>query len=91
MLSCKADTLRTARGGEHAFRTHSIPGSPAARVAEAVEEFKGHDVVFCTVGSTRAQAGSAKAFHKIDFGVVDDSAKAAKEAGVPHFRCVRCG
>lgn len=60
-----------------------------ASAAEATEAFADHDVVFCAVGTTRGQAGSAQAFYKVDFQVPADSAKAAKAAGVPHFRRAR--
>lgn len=52
----------------------------------AVEDFRGHDVCFCAVGTTRAQAGSAAAFFRVDYHMVEDSAKAARAAGVPHYR-----
>ncbi|CAG8537947.1 941_t:CDS:2 [Paraglomus brasilianum] len=50
---------------------------------EKVDDFKdvfvGHDVVFCTLGTTRAQAGSASRFVEIDKGYVISSAKIIKQ------------
>ncbi|CAG8648994.1 10596_t:CDS:2, partial [Acaulospora colombiana] len=43
------------------------------------EEFVGHDVVFNTFGTTRALAGSAENFERIDKGYVIRSAKIIKE------------
>ncbi|KAI8908758.1 hypothetical protein DFJ77DRAFT_128713 [Powellomyces hirtus] len=40
----------------------------------------GHDVFFCTFGTTRAQAGSAEAFEKIDRDYVLNAAKLFKSA-----------
>ncbi|KAJ3282261.1 hypothetical protein HK104_010982 [Borealophlyctis nickersoniae] len=42
--------------------------------------FAGHDVVFCALGTTRAQAGSAEAFRKIDHDYVLNAAKVFKSA-----------
>ncbi|KNC97431.1 uncharacterized protein SPPG_07354 [Spizellomyces punctatus DAOM BR117] len=49
---------------------------------ENLEEsvFAGHDVMFCTFGTTRAQAGSAEAFQKIDRDYVLNAAKLFKSA-----------
>uniref|UniRef100_A0A915C4X9 Protein HTATIP2 n=2 Tax=Parascaris TaxID=6254 RepID=A0A915C4X9_PARUN len=50
------------------------------------KEFDGASVVFCALGTTRAQAGAA-GFYKVDHDYVVECARAAKAAGVPHF-CV---
>jgi oxidoreductase len=47
--------------------------------------FAGADAVFCTLGSTRAAAGSAAAFRTVDLDYVDKAAAAARAARVPHF------
>ncbi|KAI8609987.1 hypothetical protein BC830DRAFT_1147822 [Chytriomyces sp. MP71] len=49
------------------------------------------DVVFCCLGTTRADAGSAEAFRKVDFDHVVDSAKTARTLGVPYFGLVTSG
>lgn len=46
--------------------------------------FKGDDVFIC-LGTTRAKAGSAAAFRKVDFDYVVESARLAKEQG-----CKQC-
>uniref|UniRef100_A0A0M3HQX2 Protein HTATIP2 n=2 Tax=Ascaris TaxID=6251 RepID=A0A0M3HQX2_ASCLU len=50
------------------------------------KEFEGASVVFCALGTTRAQAGAA-GFYKVDHDYVVECARAANAAGVPHF-CV---
>eukprot|EP00741_Cyanophora_paradoxa_P007796 tig00001208_g7542.t1 len=53
------------------------------------ETFRSHlagaETVFCCLGTTRAAAGSAEAFIKVDKDYVMNVAKQAKEAGVRHF------
>ncbi|KAJ3179711.1 Oxidoreductase htatip2 [Gaertneriomyces sp. JEL0708] len=44
------------------------------------EDFKDHDIFACALGTTRAQAGSAEAFQKIDRDYVLNAARAFKEA-----------
>lgn len=44
--------------------------------------------VFCTLGTTRAAAGSAEEFKKVDYEYVASSARAAKAAGVKHYSLV---
>ncbi|KAJ3030041.1 UNVERIFIED_CONTAM: Oxidoreductase htatip2 [Siphonaria sp. JEL0065] len=41
--------------------------------------------VFCCLGTTRGDAGSAEAFRKVDYDYVNSSAKFAKEAGTEYF------
>jgi len=50
--------------------------------------FAGSRLVFCCLGSTRRDAGSADAFHRQDHDVIMRVAKAAKEGGVEHFSLV---
>lgn len=42
------------------------------------------DLFFCCLGSTRKQAGSAEAFHAMEFNMVVNSAKAARKLGAKH-------
>ncbi|CEO97042.1 unnamed protein product (mitochondrion) [Plasmodiophora brassicae] len=56
------------------------------RLAEtARESFANVDVAFSCLGTTRAQAGSAEAFKKVDLDYTVDSAKLLRDAGVPTF------
>ncbi len=48
----------------------------------------GVDSVFCALGTTRAVAGSAEAFKKVDYEYVAAAGRAASKAGVPHFGLV---
>lgn len=48
----------------------------------------GTNTVFCALGTTRAVAGSASAFKKVDYEYVAAAARAAKAAGVPSFSLV---
>lgn len=54
-------------------------------LADRTDAFAGADACFCTLGTTRAAAGSAEAFIKVDLDYVAAAAKAAKAAGVKHF------
>lgn len=47
--------------------------------------FQGADTIFCALGTTRKDAGSAENFKKVDYEYVAKSAAAAKAAGVPHY------
>ena len=40
---------------------------------------------FCLLGTTKAKAGSAEAFRRVDYDYVLESAKQLREAGVPHL------
>lgn len=51
-------------------------------------EFRAIDVVFCCLGTTRKDAGSAEAFIKVDHDYVLAAARLALSAGVPHFSIV---
>eukprot|EP00878_Enallax_costatus_P044876 GHUV01053650.1.p1 GENE.GHUV01053650.1~~GHUV01053650.1.p1 ORF type:complete len:209 (+),score=94.39 GHUV01053650.1:36-662(+) len=55
---------------------------------EAADAFKGVDAVFCALGTTRSDAGSAEIFKKVDHDYVAAAAAAAKTAGVPYFGLV---
>ncbi|KAF8055279.1 HTATIP2 [Scenedesmus sp. PABB004] len=56
--------------------------------AEAGRHFAGVDAVFCALGTTRGDAGSAEVFRRVDHDYVLAGAKAAKAAGVPYFGLV---
>jgi len=56
-----------------------------SKLTEQEALFQGHDVVFCTLGTTRSAAKSADAFRKVDLEMVRDGAIAAKKAGVPQY------
>lgn len=47
--------------------------------------FAGHDVALCTLGTTRAQAGSAAKFFRVDHDYVLGCAQRLREAGTRHF------
>ncbi|KAJ3341425.1 hypothetical protein HDU93_004826 [Gonapodya sp. JEL0774] len=49
------------------------------KLAEYKDAFAGHNVAFLALGTTRADAGSAEAFVKIDHDYVVESAKYFKE------------
>lgn len=51
-------------------------------------EFRSKDVVFCCLGTTRKEAGSADAFIRVDHDYVLAAARLAFSAGVPHFSIV---
>jgi uncharacterized protein YbjT (DUF2867 family) len=49
------------------------------------EVWAGHTVVVCALGTTRAIAGSAESFVKVDRDYVIAAAEAARAAGIPRF------
>lgn len=55
---------------------------------EAAAAFRGADAVFCALGTTRAVAGSAAAFNKVDRDYVAASAQLARVAVVRYFGLV---
>ncbi|KAL0032830.1 hypothetical protein WJX77_001609 [Trebouxia sp. C0004] len=52
---------------------------------EAASAFENAHSVFCTLGTTRKDAGNAEQFKKVDLHYVQLAAQAAKQAGVQHF------
>ncbi|KAF0693588.1 Aste57867_15453 [Aphanomyces stellatus] len=52
-----------------------------------LDDFASHnaDACFCCLGTTRADAGSAEAFIKVDLQYVTKAAELAKEANIPYF------
>jgi oxidoreductase len=55
---------------------------------QVASALSGADSVFCALGTTRATAGSAEVFKKVDYEYVAAAGRAAKKAGVPHFALV---
>ncbi|KAI8867811.1 hypothetical protein GQ42DRAFT_116097, partial [Ramicandelaber brevisporus] len=51
-------------------------------------DMRDHHFAFSCIGTTRAKAGSAEAFYKVDHDYAVNSAKAAHVAGVKHFTLV---
>ncbi|XP_045175092.2 oxidoreductase HTATIP2-like isoform X1 [Mercenaria mercenaria] len=56
-------------------------------VEKYADDFKGCDVGFCCMGTTRGKGGAAH-FVKVDRDYVVNSAKVAKDAGCSHFQVV---
>jgi uncharacterized protein YbjT (DUF2867 family) len=50
--------------------------------------FKGYDVVFCAVGTTRSKTPNLSAYRKIDFDIPVNAIKAAENQGVSAFMLV---
>ncbi|KAF0756024.1 hypothetical protein AaE_004787 [Aphanomyces astaci] len=76
----------------------AFPGLPETHAAKVlvhvvdfdqlkIEDFAAHeaDACFCCLGTTRADAGSADAFIKVDLHYVTKAAELSKEAGIPYF------
>ena len=55
------------------------------RGSSFLDHYKGADVVFCVLGTTRGKAGSADKFYRVDHDYVKATAILAAQAGVPHF------
>lgn len=60
------------------------------KLSESAEAFKGHQVGFSALGTTRAKAG-AEGFYRVDHDYVVESAKLTKEGGCKHFHLVTSG
>lgn len=55
------------------------------KLDESAEAFRGYDVAFSTLGSTRSKAGSKEKFYHYDFDYITHAAALAKQAGIQHF------
>uniref|UniRef100_A0A7S0WUK6 NAD(P)-binding domain-containing protein n=1 Tax=Chlamydomonas leiostraca TaxID=1034604 RepID=A0A7S0WUK6_9CHLO len=73
---------------QHKAQLQQVKVNMDALETEAAGAFAGADAVFCCLGTTRAAAGSAEAFLKVDYGYVCATARAAKAGGAPHFALV---
>lgn len=62
---------------------HTI--DPITAIGSRPELWRGHDVAFCVLGTTRSKAGGATEFVQVDRDAVASAARAAKAAGVKHF------
>jgi uncharacterized protein YbjT (DUF2867 family) len=51
-------------------------------------DFQGVTHAFCCLGTTMKKAGSKEAFYKVDFTYCEQTANAAKKAGVTHFQLI---
>lgn len=60
------------------------------KLSESADAFKGHQIGFSALGTTRAKAGAA-GFYRVDHDYVVESAKLAKEGGCKHFHLVSSG
>eukprot|EP01098_Paradermamoeba_levis_P005143 TRINITY_DN2185_c0_g1_i1.p1 TRINITY_DN2185_c0_g1~~TRINITY_DN2185_c0_g1_i1.p1 ORF type:complete len:228 (+),score=58.09 TRINITY_DN2185_c0_g1_i1:61-744(+) len=58
------------------------------KMEEHKDKLAGHDVGFCCLGTTLADAGSDEAFRKVDFGYVTKFAELSKQAGINRFHLV---
>lgn len=61
------------------------------KLKDSADAFKGHHIGFSALGSTRAKAGSAEAFYRVDHDYVVETAKLTKEGGCMHFHLVSSG
>ena len=57
-------------------------------LSSTLELWKGHDVFFNCIGTTRKRAGSAKGFIDIELGISMEAAKMASKAKIPHASIV---
>ena len=46
--------------------------------------WKGHDVFFNCIGTTKKKAGSADKFYEIEYGISNEAARFASEGNIPH-------
>ena len=57
------------------------------KLSEFDDAFKGLDVVYCCLGTTRGKSG-AEGFRKVDYDYIVESAKISKKNGCKHFHLV---
>ena len=67
------------------LRSLVSPSSSWSSDPEVAAALSDADSVFITLGTTRAAAGSAKAFMAVDVDLVSDISAASLTAGVPHL------
>lgn len=60
------------------------------KLSQSADAFKGHQIGFSALGTTRAKAG-AEGFYRVDHDYVVETAKLAKEGGCQHFHLVTSG
>jgi len=60
------------------------------KLSESADAFKGHQIGFSALGTTRAKAG-AEGFYRVDHDYVVETAKLAKQGGCKHFHLVTSG
>ena len=60
------------------------------KLSESADAFKGHQVGFSALGTTRAKSGAA-GFYRVDHDYVVESAKLTKDGGCKHFHLISSG
>lgn len=60
------------------------------KLSESADAFKGHQVGFSALGTTRAKSG-AEGFYRVDHDYVVETAKLTKEGGCKHFHLISSG
>lgn len=60
------------------------------KLSESADAFKGHQIGFSALGTTRAKAG-AEGFYRVDHDYVVETAKLTKEGGCKHFHLISSG
>ena len=74
--------------GENHHKLHDIVISSLHNMSSTKEIWKGHDVFFNCIGTTRKRAGSAKKFIEIEAGISLEAAKLASQAQISHASVV---
>ncbi|ETW07663.1 hypothetical protein H310_02126 [Aphanomyces invadans] len=95
---CKKVVALSRRPIEPSSFATVFPGLPETEASKVLvhvvdfdnlkdEDFAMHhaDACFCCLGTTRADAGSAEAFMKVDLHYVSKTAELSKAAGIPYF------
>lgn len=60
------------------------------KLSESADAFKGHQVGFSALGTTRAKSG-AEGFYRVDHDYVVETAKLTQEGGCKHFHLISSG
>ncbi len=60
------------------------------KLSESADVFKGHQIGFSALGTTRSKSGAA-GFYRVDHDYVVETAKLTKEGGCRHFHLVSSG
>ena len=75
---------KPAMGNDKNKKLNDIVLKSLFDLSSTADYWIGNDVFFNCIGTTRKEAGSAKAFIDIEFGISNEAAKLASNAQIPH-------
>jgi len=75
---------KPAMGGDRNQKLNDIVLKSLSSLSSTADHWIGNDVFFNCIGTTRKEAGGAKGFIDIEFGISNEAAKFASNANIPH-------